>query len=140
MDRAALDVAMALAIACGGYCPKDRRAEDGKIPERYPLQETSTRDYRERTELNVRSADGTLILNRGNSSSRGTALTIRLAAARGRPYLVINLDEQPVTDAARTWLKQENIGILNVAGPRESEAKGIYQQASAFLRKLFEEI
>ena len=53
VDRAALDAAMELGIPCGGWCPKGRRAEDGRIPDRYPLQETSSSDYPLRTEMNV---------------------------------------------------------------------------------------
>ena len=40
VDRAALDVAMQMGIETGGWCPKDRRAEDGRIPEHYQLTET----------------------------------------------------------------------------------------------------
>ena len=45
VDRAALDVALALGLKAGGGCPKGRRAEDGVIPDRYPLTETSERNY-----------------------------------------------------------------------------------------------
>ncbi|RTR01064.1 hypothetical protein EKG36_14450 [Halomonas nitroreducens] len=37
VDRAALDAALAAGFPCGGWCPADRRAEDGPIPERYPV-------------------------------------------------------------------------------------------------------
>ena len=40
VDRAALDVALELGINCGGWCPQGRRAEDGRIPEHYPVEET----------------------------------------------------------------------------------------------------
>ena len=40
VDRAALDVALSLGLPVGGGCPKGRRAEDGIIPDRYPLTET----------------------------------------------------------------------------------------------------
>ena len=40
-DRAALDVAIALAIPHGGWCPLGRRAEDGPLDQRYRLQETA---------------------------------------------------------------------------------------------------
>jgi hypothetical protein len=53
VDRAALDVAMELGIPCGGWCPQGRRAEDGRIREHYPLQETSSKEYPVRTRLNV---------------------------------------------------------------------------------------
>src|SRR5439155_15683320 len=32
VDRAALDVALELGLARGGWCPKGRKAEDGRIP------------------------------------------------------------------------------------------------------------
>lgn len=65
VDRAALDAAMKLGISVGGFCPKGRRAEDGPIDKRYPLTETSSRAYPVRTEKNVRTAEGTLILTWG---------------------------------------------------------------------------
>jgi hypothetical protein len=37
VDRGALDAALAVGFACGGWCPKDRSAEDGPIPDRYPM-------------------------------------------------------------------------------------------------------
>jgi hypothetical protein len=65
VDRAALDVARDLGIPCGGWCPKGRRAEDGRIADRYPLQETSSSDYSVRTKSNVREPDGTLLCSLG---------------------------------------------------------------------------
>src|SRR6266571_9073801 len=67
VDRAALDVALELGIPCGGWCPRGRRAEDGIIPERYPLIETPTTAYPQRTERNVRDSDGTLVLTVGRA-------------------------------------------------------------------------
>lgn len=43
VDRAGLDVALDLGLAVGGWCPKGRRAEDRRIPDRYPLMETPER-------------------------------------------------------------------------------------------------
>ncbi len=83
VDRAALDAALALGVPCGGWCPRGRRAEDGEIPARYPLRETPLPTYEQRTEWNVRDADGTLVLTRGPASG-GTALTLALAERLGR--------------------------------------------------------
>jgi hypothetical protein len=49
VDRAALDVALELGIPCGGWCPRGRKAEDGAIPARYPLTETPSDGYAQRT-------------------------------------------------------------------------------------------
>lgn len=135
MDRAALDVALEFDLPCGGWCPQGRRAEDGPIPARYPLCETGTDRYPERTRLNVCDSDGTLILTRGEPD-RGTALTLRLARAHGRPVLVIDLTEPTELDSVRSWLEKNAIAILNIAGPRASSSPGIYEEARAFLGQL----
>jgi hypothetical protein len=97
VDRAALDVALALGYPCGGWCPRGRRAEDGPIDDRYPLTETKTDRYQERTRLNVRDADATLIVTRGYPVG-GTRLTVDTAVRAGRPCLVIDLDTAPAAD------------------------------------------
>src|SRR5690606_4861542 len=65
VDRAALDAAMVCGVPVGGWCPRGRRAEDGPIPARYPLAETASSDYAERTRRNVLDADATLVLTWG---------------------------------------------------------------------------
>ena len=62
VDRAALDAARAAGIACGGWCPKGRLAEDGPLPAHYPLAQTPTHRYGQRTQWNVRDSEGTLVL------------------------------------------------------------------------------
>ena len=62
VDRAALDAALDLGLPCGGYCPSGRKAEDGTIAEKYPLQCLASPHYKDRTLKNVISADGTLII------------------------------------------------------------------------------
>ena len=135
VDRAALDVALELGIPCGGWCPRGRRAEDGVIPDRYPLQETPWDGYPQRTAWNVRDTDATLVLTLGEPD-RGTALTIRLARANGKPCLVLDLGEGNGVEEARAWLGENGVGVLNVAGPRESSAAGIHDRAAEFLRRL----
>jgi hypothetical protein len=136
VDRAALDVALELGLECGGWCPKGRRAEDGPIPLRYPLKETDSDQYPPRTTMNVRQADGTLIVTRGKPD-RGTGLTLQLAERYEKPFLVVDLDKPPKPAAVRTWLRRNRIQILNVAGPRESSSQGIYSQAVQLLQKVF---
>lgn len=136
VDRAALDAARACGLACGGWCPSGRRAEDGPIDPGYPLRETPGEDYAERTEWNVRDSDATLVLVRGRPSG-GTAFTIEVARRLGRPLLVLDLRDDPDPVAARRWLEQEQVAVLNVAGPRESQNLGIAAEARAFLERLF---
>jgi hypothetical protein len=62
-DRAALDWALSRRIPCGGWCPKGRKAEDGIIDSKYPLKESSSSSYLQRTEWNVRDSDATVIFS-----------------------------------------------------------------------------
>jgi hypothetical protein len=139
VDRAALDAALELGLPCGGWCPKGRRAEDGRIPQRYPLQETSSTAYPQRTALNVRHSDGTLVLIRGRPD-RGTTLTVQLARRYHKPFLLVDLEETSDPAEVAKWVEAHQVRVLNVAGPRESSSPGIGQVAARFLRWLFKEI
>jgi hypothetical protein len=135
VDRAALDVALTLGLERGGWCPKGRLAEDGRIPDAYPLQETPTADYAERTELNVRDSDGTLILTIGPPLG-GTAYTIQCAQQLQKPYIVIDLSQNPAVEEVKRWLTEQHIATLNVAGPRQSQQPQGYELAHRFLSAL----
>ena len=135
VDRAALDVAMVCGLACGGWCPHGRIAEDGPIASRYPLHETPSAAYAQRTEWNVRDADGTVVLNRGPLDG-GTLQTMECAKHLAKPCMVIDVDHVASVSNVCEWLAQHRIRVLNVAGPRESKQPGIYEQTSAFLREL----
>jgi len=135
VDRGALDAAIELGIPHGGWCPRGRLAEDGRIPGRYRLSETDSPEYPVRTERNVLDSDATLILYCGRLSG-GTELTLRLAEKHEKPCLVVDLDDPPDFDAARRWLAETGPGTLNVAGPRESQSPGIAARAIQFLNEL----
>jgi hypothetical protein len=135
VDRAALDVALALGIPCGGWCPAGREAEDGPIPDRYPLNETPSADPAHRTERNVRDSDGTMILATTDPSP-GTELTRDLAQRLRRPLYLWHPTSPADVGHFRRWLQVYRIRTLNVAGPRESESPGVYAAARALLHTL----
>lgn len=135
VDRAALDVAMELGIECGGWCPAGRAAEDGPIDERYPLRETPSPDPAQRTEWNVRDSDATLVLASG-AASAGTELAVAAARRLRRPIYTFHAGSAEDVGAFRRWLQVYRVGTLNVAGPRESEAPGIYAEARRILAAL----
>ncbi len=135
VDRAALDVALAGELLIGGWCPKGRLAEDGIIPMIYPLLETPSPHYAQRTRWNVRDADATLVLIR-NVPTGGTALTIHTARRLHKPYRVIDLTTKPDPTAVASWISQAGMIVLNVAGPRESTCPGIYREAFDWLQEM----
>ena len=136
VDRAALDVALAAGIPCGGWCPAGRAAEDGPIAARYPLAETPSPAPEQRTEWNVRDADATLVLVRA-AHAGGTAFTLDCARRLARPVRVVDLASAADPGAEiRAWLDAERPRVLNVAGPRESESPGIGAAARELLAGL----
>lgn len=160
VDRAALDAALECPdVEAGGWCPKGRKAEDGPLPDRYPLRETPAERYAQRTEWNVRDSDGTLVLTRGPVTG-GTRLTVELAREYGRPHLVIDCSAPGGTDVPSApsvpdgaegesrdrveriagWIAEEGIGTLNMAGPRASTAPGIYGEARGLVERLLDRV
>lgn len=138
VDRAALDVARDHDILHGGWCPKGRKAEDGTIPEFYMLSETPSSRYAQRTEWNVRDSDGTLVITRGEVLG-GTRLTVDMARRYERPVFVWDLEGTAhVPDDVVRWIEGEGIHVLNVAGPRASEAEGIYADAVDALSRVLD--
>jgi hypothetical protein len=86
-DRAALDWALAPGVPCGGWCPKDRKAEDGPIDARYPLKETSSASYIQRTEWNVRDSDATILFSIEPTLTGGSLRTMEFARKHRRVHL-----------------------------------------------------
>lgn len=128
-----------MEFPCGGWCPRGRLAEDGPISERYPLAETESAEYTERTERNVFDSDGTLVLTRGEPTG-GTAYTISCAEAHGRPYLLLDYDVEADPAIVIEWAQTYEIQVLNVAGPRESTLPGVYQDTRQFIREVLDVI
>lgn len=118
----------------GGWCPRGRRAEDGPIDAVYPLHETPSTEYTQRTSWNVRDSDATLVLTFAEPVG-GTVWTIEEAARLERPLFVQKLGSHVDTALATDWLERVGVRVLNVAGPRESETPGIYAAARAFLER-----
>jgi hypothetical protein len=136
VDRAALDAALACGLPVGGWCPQGRQAEDGPLAARYPLRETPLLDPAQRTVWNVRDSDGTLVLLVSEPAG-GTALTVAEAVRMGRPLLVLSLARPRRPEVVLDWMAEHAIRVLNVAGPRESEAPGLYALAFSFLEAVF---
>lgn len=136
VDRAALDFALRHNIPRGGWCPKGRVAEDGIIPENYPLTETPSTDYSQRTEWNVRDSDATLIIY-DSEMDEGTLLTRELATKYKKPNLLVDLNKNNSSDCIQQWINDNSIEALNIAGPRESNSPGIYAGTFEFLREFW---
>ena len=137
-DQAALDVAIKLNIPHGGWIPKGRKTEDGRLPDKYELQEMLTASYSKRTGQNVLDSDGTLIISHGKLDG-GSALTRTLAKKHNHPWIHLDMDEFTITNAAsivRSWISRNKIQVLNVAGPRASKNPRIYNTTAEVLESV----
>jgi hypothetical protein len=136
-DRAALDVAIRMGIAHGGWVPKGRLAEDGQISDKYQLQELPTESYPARTDQNVKASDGTLIIARGKLTG-GTDFTREMTLKHRKQLLGIDLNLTDHYDAASliaSWIRMQKVNTLNVAGPRASKDSEIYRDVVTILEK-----
>ena len=139
-DRAALDFALENNFETGGWIPKNRQAEDGKIPDKYPnLRETREQKNETRTEFNVRDSDATLIFSHGFLQG-GSELTLEFAGKYQKPCLHVDFEKksfQEAIETARKWFGSIDCRVLNVAGSKISEDAEIYQKTKNFLEHLF---
>jgi putative molybdenum carrier protein len=142
VDRGALDAALALEVECGGWCPAGRLAEDGTIPEHYPVVQLANAGYAERTARNVADSDGTLVISNGEPIG-GTRETIQRCVELDKPHLVIDHPLVATNENVEQVLGlvgNHRIHVLNVAGPRASQWPDGHQIAeqivSGVLRRL----
>lgn len=145
-DRGGLEAAWDLKLATGGYAPLGWRSEDGEIPEPYRcgMIQSSSSHYPIRTELNIQHSDGTLILSLGPlNRDSGSILTAKIARRLNKPVVLLIIETEwhstMRVQRARSWLRDNHVCTLNVAGPRESREPGIQAAVRACLVQILGE-
>jgi hypothetical protein len=142
VDRAALEFGRRTGVPIGGWCPAGGWAEDLPQPPGllalFPeLEPTPSEDPAVRTEWNVRDSGATLVLVRDGAVSPGTSATVEHARRLIRAHLVAEVAD---LEAVRAWVSRLPTGIvLNVAGPRESQAPGIAREVESLLATVLPE-
>jgi len=144
VDQAALDIAVEYDISIGGWCPRGGLDENGRniLEIHASLIEATTSVPAERTKLNVRDSDATLIivpsLPLPETIKDGTQLTIDEAIRLKKPHLIISLAEkEAAAETIFNWCTENNIHTLNIGGPRESSSSGIYEECCELFRELY---
>ena len=130
-DQGALGACLRKKFPHGGWVPKGRRTEKGKVPARYrKMRQHWSRHYPPRTEKNVVDSDGTVIFTFGPPDG-GSRLTIDFAKQHGKPWLAVDLKLPQEAAAAKVvrWIQRRlpDGAVLNVAGSRRSKAPGIHR-------------
>ena len=124
-DRAGLDVAIRHGLLHGGWCPKGRRAETGRVPARYRLKETPRTTYIQRTEWNVRDSDGTAIFTIRPDLRAGSRRTQEFARKYEKPNIHIPLSStyQPALDLLKFITAHKNPDPQRRRFPRKPGAR-----------------
>ncbi len=138
-DRAAVDFAIEHGVTYGGWVPRDGWAEDlrdspGLLARYRNFVPTKSADVAVRTSLNVRDANATVVFAPPSAVSRGVNQTLDIARVLKRPVVVLDPHYTDAPERLADFLSRLRSGtVLNVAGPRESEAHGIYQSVRSLL-------
>jgi hypothetical protein len=138
-DQAALDVAIKFGIPHSGWIAKGRKNENGRLPDKYQLQEMPAASRASHAEQNLLDSDGTLIISHGKLTG-GSEFVRKIAMHHERPWLHIDLSRTIAFKAARKirlWLRSHKIEVLNVAGPRASKDSEIYKDTVEILETAF---
>lgn len=143
-DIGGLMAAEGLGIATGGWMPKGCRTDEGAKPElleRFGLKETVSAGYLQRTLLNVKECDVTILF--GDVNSRGCTLTQRYCGNHSKPMyyglkvsFIDHYTDQDVDHAAIAllgFLLRWRPKTINVAGNRERSNLGIEQWTTRVL-------
>jgi hypothetical protein len=138
-ERAALDTAVKLGIGYGGWVPKAGIDPVNRHANTYNLVEMSTPHRMEAFKKNIRESEGTLVLSHGTLSSyvRSTLKTVRRYST---PLLHVDLKSTHAFNAAsmvNDWLMENDINILHVTGPTDSEDPNIYRASLDILQAVY---
>jgi hypothetical protein len=87
------------------YVPKGRKADDGRIDEKYQLVELSSNSYSVRTKRNIRESDGTVLFSLDKTITGGSALTLSYARNVNKPIMHIH-DGKTETDREDALLQR----------------------------------
>jgi Circularly permutated YpsA SLOG family len=137
VDQTALQAAIDCGLECGGWCPPDRRDEEGPIPAEYPLQPTPYETSllapevrrSQRTEWNVFCSDATVIFHgpKRGEDDPGTLWTAKFAARCERPCLRCDPRRPGAASEIIRWLadiekaQKRPVRWLNIAGPSKRQ-------------------
>ena len=140
-DIGGLTAAGALGLQTGGFAPKGWLTEDGpqeSLLRSFGLIECEEEGYSARTRRNVTHSDGTVLV--GDYQRGGSRLTYETANELNKPVFTVahpitDTERDMLVDEFRGWLELHEIGILNVAGNRESQSPGIAEFTRSFLVK-----
>lgn len=140
-DIAALRAAKVVGLETGGWAPKGWRTIEGAnldLRDVYGLVEHDDYRYPPRTFANVKESDGTLRIARSFNTA-GEVCTAKAIAEYQKPSWdvplqnigkggILSVGGVAAVKAARRWLRQFDIKVLNVAGNGRVDIEPIVEE------------
>ena len=139
VELAALDVAVKLGLAHGGWTPFGKRNEAGPLPDHLDITEVKGVGFQKAMEQNIKNSDGTLLISRGEKTA-GTRFAVETALKHQRQFLHADLSQHTPFEAASlicSWLSLQKIREVFVTGPLDSQDSKIYAQTMKILETAF---
>jgi Circularly permutated YpsA SLOG family len=140
-DQAGWRAAKAFGVPTGGWMPKGFLTEDGPHPEfaeQYGAAELPTDSDPARTEKNVQDSDATLWF--GETTTSGAQETVGACQRLGKPCMPVYPGASFEPSHVATWIAENKIRTLNVAGNREAEEPGIGDRVERFLGQVLQQL
>lgn len=89
--------------------------------------------------MNAKIGDGTIRFA-GDFSSPGEICTLKAIQYYSKPWFDVDVNNPPPTSEVVAWIKDNNIGVLNVAGNRESKSPGVGAFVKDYMVKVLKEV
>jgi nucleotide-binding universal stress UspA family protein len=140
-ERAAWRTARAFGIQTGGWMPRGFLTEDGPHPEfadEYGAAEMPTDSEPARTEKNIQDSDATLWF--GQTTTWSAQATVGASHLSGKPCLPIYPGASFEPSQVASWITENRIRTLNVAGNREGDEHGIGDRVERFLGEVLQQL
>jgi hypothetical protein len=140
-DQAAWRAAKAFGVPACGWMPNGFLTEDGPHPEfadQYGAAELATDSVPDRTEQNVLAADATLWF--GVTTTLGAQATVGACQRFAKPCMPVYPGASFEPGHVASWIAENKIRTLNVAGNREEEEPGIGDRVESFLGEVLQQL
>ncbi len=133
---AAIEVAIKLGLAYGGWC-----REGDSIPDKYQLERLPEASHRSVTEKAVEAGDGSLYFSAGKTASLGLETIKKTALSLNKSLLIQDIDRENGFSASRRialWIDENRIEVLHVDGEGEAHLSiSIADRVSKILESTF---
>ncbi|MGP0069838.1 MAG: YpsA SLOG family protein [Isosphaeraceae bacterium] len=138
-DQAGWRAARAFGVPTGGWMPRGFLTADGPNPEfaeQYGAAELPTDSALAPIEQNVQDTDATLWF--GETTTSAAQATVGACHRSGKPCMPVYPGASFEPSHVATWIAENQIRTLNVAGNREQEEPGIGNRVERFLGQVLQ--